>query len=78
MSAWDLALAFLGPPREEDRSAVAELQLEITSPGLAVFMKSIHSMVIDVDPVQTAASKAILVCAQGLIDLLEVVIPDGE
>ena len=41
-------------------------------------MKSVHSMVIDVDPVQAAASKAILVCVKGLKDLLEIVIPDDE
>ena len=52
---------------------MAEFQLEITSPGLAVFVKSAHSMLIDVDPAQAAASKAILVCVKGLKDLLEIV-----
>ena len=78
MSAWDFAFAFFGPPREENMTVVAELQLEVTSPGLAVFMKSINGMVVDIDPVRTTAGKAILVRVQGLKNRLEVVVPDDE
>ena len=52
--------------------------LEVSGPGLAVLMDSIHGMVVDVDPVQTTASEAIFVRVQGLKDLLEVVVPDDE
>ena len=76
--ASNLALALLRFPGEEDRSVVAEFQLETLSPGLAVLVQSIHSMMVDVDSVQAAASEAILVCVEGLEHLLEVMAPDDE
>ena len=57
---------------------MAEFQLKFAGPGLAVFVESVNRMLVNVNPIQPTAGEPILMRAQGLEDLLEVVILDEE
>ena len=57
---------------------VAEFQVEVTGPSLALFMQSVHRMMIDVNLAKAAANKIIFMRVQGLKDLVEAVLSEDE
>ena len=74
MSTRNLALASFGPSGDEYRAVMAEFQLEGFSPGFALFVEGVNFVLVDVDAVDAAAHKTILMSVPRLADFLQTVL----